>query len=386
MSVIVSKQKILRCLLLPLCFFLALGEVAYSDSNLSTLHILIAIFVLVYISFNLNAISHFLKNKSILIVILTLTLALSELMGPVGFYNANVINLKLIISIFFFYSLASYLKKHPEDFNYILSAFITGIIVLTAMVFLGSDIATTYKGKIVIADENPNSTGARLAVGGLMLSYFILNQKKYNIWILTIQTALLCVITYLTLMGGSRGALGLLFFGFGFMVFFSKLSRKTKTLSLALLIYLLFLVIGYLTSIEGQIGEKWAAAMDGDTAGRTDLWEVALTLFIDNPLFGVGESGFFNLMMNHFGSFKDAHNVFIYLLAAGGIASFGLYSIFLFFLCKQAYDAKAWDNGLRITLLIGAILLAVKSGGALTYLLLWFLYALIDGIPARNVK
>lgn len=384
MNSIISKQQLLRFLLLPFCCLLAMGKIAYSDNDLSALHILTALFIIFFFILNKNFIFNFMKGKIIFIFLLTFSLSFSELISPTYIHNAKIINLKLIISIFFFLSLSSYLKKYPEDLNLIFLSFIIGLFILITMIFFIPGIGIIQKGKILVIDENPNSTGARLAAGGLMLFYFILNPKKHNLILLNIQIIILCAIVYLTIMGGSRGALIVLFLGFGLMVLFSKLSKKTKIILLSSFIFLILSAIGYLTNLEGDIGEKWSAALDGDMAGRTDIWTISLMLFMDNPLFGVGESGFLNLMLNQFGSFKDSHNVFVYLLATGGLIAFILYLTFLLLLFIKAYHKKSQDKGLRIVLLISAIFLAAKSGGALTYLLLWFLYAIIDGTSAKK--
>lgn len=379
MNLTVSKQQALRWLLLPFCSLLAMGKIAYSDSSISALYVTAALFILFFFILHIKFIVDILKGKSAIILILVLTLSFSELISTTYANNSEIINIKLIISIFFFLSLSSYLKKYPEDLNFIFKSYILGLAILIIMIFFIPGIGIIHKGKILIIDENPNSTGARLAIGGLMLSNFILNQRTKNIILLTIKITILLSILYLIIMGGSRGALILFFICFGLMIFLSNLNKQLKITFLSSLTVLIFSAIGYLTSIEGDIGEKWSSALSGDTAGRTDIWATNIMIFMDNPLFGVGESGFLNAMLYNFGSYKDSHNVFIYLLTSGGIIAFILYTTFLLLLLKNAYLIKNEDNGLRIVLLISAIFLASKTGGALTYLILWFLYAIIDG-------
>lgn len=366
-----------RLIILLLAFFLGLGKIAYSSEGLSIVPVLVVVFIM--LSFlNINKVAiNFLNIKSILLFLLVITLGISEVVNFNILYSIDLINFKLIIAILFFIILTDYLTRDKGFRDIMFLSFSLGVIVLLIISLIFSDIGYYYKGKYMIVDENPNSTGTRFALAAVFLCYFVLDGIKNKLY-LVFSLALFLILTYFTILTGSRGSLIFLIVSSLILVFYSENTLLFKMLIITSSIILSLIGFGLLLNMEGDIGQKWSLAAEGDLAGRNMIWDVALNIFYDNPFMGVGHSQYLYYMESAIGSAKDAHNLFVFLLATGGIVAFTLYNLFFLYLLNKAIKARHYDRGLRLALWLCILILALKTGGALVYLVLWFLYAIID--------
>ena len=119
-----------------------------------------------------------------------------------------------------------------------------------------------------------------------------------------------------------------------------------------------------------------ATVESGEDAGRRELNREAIQIFKDKPLLGVGVQRFQNEMILRFNEERTVHNLYLYILAVSGIVGLICFGLFLFHLSKDSYAIRK-GTSLAITLLIYVFFLAYKTGGALTYMLMWYVFGVI---------
>jgi len=113
---------------------------------------------------------------------------------------------------------------------------------------------------------------------------------------------------------------------------------------------------------------------------RQDIWANALSIWSEQP-FGVGEKGYLDEMVRRYSMTWDTHNLFIYILVTGGIQSLILFFIYILILLKKAYKNLKDGSTFPFIAFIVILLIAAKTGGVLTYLIMWYYFAVIDAWP-----
>jgi O-antigen ligase len=204
--------------------------------------------------------------------------------------------------------------------------------------------------------------------GGITLSFlfgnFLKRDKKV---LLAIAFTLMGVATVLT---SSRGGLiGFLTVVLLLSVFKISLCRDSKTrkrditsenllrtLGLpAATGALLLLVLGVVLFVGGESSLLRGIGLvlpDSDiTTGRSYFWSIALKMFIDHPLLGVGWDAFgvaFTPYDTQNGYFRveQAHNEYLQVLAEGGIPGFLCLSGFIYLLSRQSLKTIAGSSGI----------------------------------------
>lgn len=365
-----------RLIILLLAFFLGLGKVAYSADGLSVVPLLVVVFIVVSLYDINKLVPSFLSIKTILLFLLAFSLSVSELLGYNLLYTNGIVNFKLIVAILFFIVFNDYLNKDGKFKDIIFLSFAFGVVALLLISLYFPSIGYYYKGKYMIVDENPNSTGTRFALAAVFFCYFMLRGLKSKSFLFLFLLSFL-ILAYFTILTGSRGSLIFLIISSLILIIYSQRGYSFKITAVISSTILVLFGFGWLLGMEGDIGQKWGLAAEGDMAGRSDIWEIALNIFYNNPIMGTGYSQYLYIMDSAIGNAKDAHNLFVFLLATGGVVAFIIFGIFFSSLLYNAIRSRQFDQGLRLSLWLCALILALKTGGALVYLVLWFLYAVI---------
>jgi len=373
-----------KFIVLLFSFFLAFGK--YDPFGTQGLYLdVVLVIVILTIGLSTNVINHIhLFRKQIIllsgisIVLLICSLIYGQVYSSYGFFN-----FKYLSAIIIFWFLSYYFKIHQKERYYSLLLFAVASSIIAAFYQLGyfDNVIHFDKGRLIIFEENPNSFSSRMAIAFLINVYMIvfnpLNLKKVRYVLLFTLPSLFLVIVD----AGSKGSFFALLFGVALMLFLKRTDFVYKVVLIALIgLVGLFLVQDLQDTVllerlseEQGLGEREA------------IWSNALSIFSDYP-FGVGESGFFLEMGLRYSKPIDAHNLFIYLLATGGFISLILFLLFLRTLYfKSYYLLKRKGDVFFLAIFLFIIFLASKTGGVFTYLVMWYLFAIINSIGQRKV-
>ena len=176
-----------------------------------------------------------------------------------------------------------------------------------------------------------NHYGAFLShFGVFFLGLYFYTKEKYkkNIYLATFVLSITALMfTY------SRGAYMAILGAFSFF--------SLKKRGLIILVVILFFSWQFVlpTSVVDRIGmtEESPGQLDNSSSGRIVLWKLAIELFNQNPIFGVGYDGFGMNVPK--GELTDTHNYYLLMLCEQGIIGFILFIITII---------KSFHSGLRL--------------------------------------
>jgi O-antigen ligase len=291
----------------------------------------------------------------------------------------SIFNIKFLICIVLFGVLAYTFKNNLKLCFQSLMVFSISCASLALFSYFGL-LGNSYEvinDRALLFGENPNSTSTRMALALLYFFYILiqdpLKYRKLRYLVLMAFFPLLMAIV----LSGSRGSLFSLIIGIVILVMFSKIKKYTKVFLACLMLIGFFFIINYLSDNGIKLDRFNSFIEEGNTGGRQEIWLVAMDIFYDYPFFGAGEAGYFDEILHRYLVAIDTHNLFIYLLVCGGIFSFLLFVWFMIILFKNVIVNYKNKEVLPLIFFCFIILLAAKTGGVLTYLIMWYLFAII---------
>ena len=190
----------------------------------------------------------------------------------------------------------------------------------------------------------------------------------------------------LLMAGGSRGSI---IIAFACILCYLFLRPKANIVNITFIGICLgiFLLIGSQLIIENNqdftVIERLISMREGNDGGRDLLMDRSLDVYLSNSLlFGSGTIEYVRDMKTTFNEERVVHNLFVYLLPVSGMVGSLLFYLFFFGLLKRCIKYRKRDI-LPSILFLFMFLLAYKTGGILTYLLMWYIWASIISITTK---
>lgn len=327
------------------------------------------------------------------VVIFIIVLFFSTLINDIndfGFSNV-IFFFKLIVGVAYCYVFP---KVYVNKLNYIYYGFI--IFTLTCVIiavlslggFLGGHALINHGGRMWLFGENPNSTGGRMALSIFFILFIVVeNPLLFNKWR---YLFLLFIIPLFILLlgGGSRGSLIIL----AVVSLFFLLFRKTQYLTNKIFMIAVFCcssIYAFNTILsensEYSIAERMASTIDsGNDAGRKELNQKSLNILMEhNVLWGTGSIRYTNELLRKYNEERVSHNLYIYILSVSGLIGISLFLFFIWGMLEKCL-IQLKRNIFPFCLLIFMLLIAYKTGGVLTYLLMWFVFATVITLTLSN--
>lgn len=377
---------ITELILYLLSFALAYGTV--NPFSISTTEekradsIFITLFTVLFIvSFglsSLNKLNSRLEKFLTPLLFLSFTLLLSDI-----FYDINNANyffvFKLFVAVIAFFALSMFMSDKPYAIRN--SLIIYALSCLSIIVAAYSHLIDAFiyfnNGRLWIFGENPNSTSSRMVVAFLIFLYYASQGSFKKIAKFAFYGASLLLLYYI-IQSGSRGSLiaSLL----GLMVLFSVSGMRRTSKILLVVISVLFSVF-LLPSLESNADVGMFERMDELSEGnvRQKLIYNAVTIAIDYPIIGCGNSGYLQEKVKRGMETLDSHNLLASVLVMSGIVGLTSLLIFLWKVFIISWKIRK-RNILGITLFLSMLFLAFKTGGVLTFMLMWYIYAVTIAI------
>ncbi|WP_353150639.1 O-antigen ligase family protein [Flavobacterium sp.] len=319
------------------------------------------------------------KYVRILLYLYVLMLVLNML-NYVGINKVSVFNFTLFQNILLYWLIASDIKKQNIQVNSILLYFIVSIVFMSILLLFGIGIGQEFEEnvtRITFFGNNPNTVGVLAGLAIAFSLYFILNpsktfQKKGLLVLIVIPS-----FVNLIILSGSRGALISTVIVVLFMFIMKKSTFIKKIIFIGLLVVISNYLIDKVKESDLMFTRLTESLEKGSTAGRSDIWEDVIELWKNRPLLGYGATGFETEMIIIYGSGKDAHNLFLYILVTSGLIGLCIFLYFIILHMKRAINSFIKGDVLIMVLLIFYLTTVLKSGGAINNKLMWLLLAII---------
>jgi O-antigen ligase len=247
--------------------------------------------------------------------------------------------------------------------------------VLLALLF-SLDVGIDYdavSNRYSIFGDNANNIGIRMSISLIIIPVAII-QNAPGLGKLRYMLLLGIPLIFNTMIAtGSRVSFLAFFFSYiAFLVLFKSENKLVKPIvSLVGMIILVYILTVVLKS-EEIIHRLILSFREGDLSERDMVWKSIMPIWISNPLFGVGKTGYEYITLNTIGRVISPHNVLLEVLCLTGITGLVLYLSFLYRITRMSYLTFTYNRQLMpllllipiFGLLLSAQLLQVKIGWA----------------------
>jgi O-antigen ligase len=318
-----------------------------------------------------------------LFLILFILFIASVFYGYTGF-DGKAFNFKFLLAILVYVLLSAFFENDMKSMLLALLFFSIGAALLSVLYSFNllAEGLLIRNGRLIFLGENPNSLSVRISLSVFILVWLALNNPFHiNRFKRLIFLAPTPFMLALIIASGSKGSFVLCLLSVFGLLFISKnITKKIKFVLILIFVISAFLSLDFLLT-----SNLYLRFLESEfTSGRTDIWVEALEIFYSNP-FGVGEDGYFQEIQKLTGTSIDTHNLFVYLLVTGGFISLALFIYFYFTLLKKAVKSyKINREPLFFVIWISMFLVLNKTGGVLTYLVMWFFLAMINNFNATK--
>lgn len=360
---------------------LASGNIEDSANNSSPVALLIQGLFIASL-FTVKATSTFLKTEFRLLCMFGLICVFSSIL-----FSQKTLDLsfsmsiiKLLLCIVLFYKLPQLLIRDPKWLIYSLLAFSITCTIIATLFSLGllDSYVLWSKGRAYIFYENPNSTSTRMVFAFMFIMYLVFQDPLYWGRMRLCCSVLILPLLYSIIASGSRGSFIVLIVCFGLYLLMMPSRKPVHKFGVIIISVLIALsVIMKISESENfSLMERISESIEkNDDAGRTQLSAAALDIFLNHPIIGVGSVEFTRLMDVNYGFRLTVHNLYWYIAATSGIVGLILFGLFVWNMLKRTWNIRH-QNPLGFVLLIGMLLIASKTGGALSYMTMWYIFAL----------
>ncbi|MEM8499275.1 MAG: O-antigen ligase family protein [Pseudomonadota bacterium] len=244
---------------------------------------------------------------------------------------------------FVFLLIADLFVSNQSDVDDLLKAYVIGTLILAAIIFvsflLGSvdsnPFATAELGRYSLAGADPNIKAMQMNIGiAIILGHAVMSTNRaanfamVGLLILAIvltgsRTGFLCMVAIITIfifyqVSFRQALLQWIIVAVCFTAVYSLWDFRNSSIDL--------------TRFENMVED----GVDTDLAGREYIWPKVLTVFIDNPVAGLGYGTFAAYHSDKHGSDQDAHNTHLNFLAETGLIGY------ILFLCVYGLIPKYW--------------------------------------------
>ena len=324
--------------------------------------------------FKHNEFKRFLIPALVFFIILTIMSIINyNIKSETHWFNASVFQCLLL----FILVLAHLSKRTPQIAINVLLSFMFGSILLTILYSFGLGIDFTHDKRIIVFGSGLNGLGFLIAVGILLLlSTIFENQLNFGRqrYLLFLLIPLMLKLIAET---GSRGAVISLSVGWLLFVFLLKMKKTFKLLFIIVALASTFYAGQYMLKSDVFRSRIIRTIEIGDTSQRIEIWSSIFPIFIENPIFGVGETGYHDNIPKIFGKNVSPHNVFLEVLIYTGILGFTFFVFLLYKIYfKSHYLFRTYNFSLPLILFV-MILTLFMNGQGLFIKIVWLFFAVI---------
>lgn len=324
----------------------------------------------------------------LLLIAFLIVVVLSSILYDINTWHSHIeFFLKLFIAELSFVVLFLYFYHYKQCLVISMKLYMATCIVIITLYFLGALDNYSYisNGRLVIFGENSNSFSARISLAFIFVLYFI-KQNESKTFIIKWGLIVSCVLLYAYIfLSGSRGS----FIAVSLCVCFVFVEYVKKHI-FALLFLLVVLGMGHyfisntVAYVDSNYSmfERLEELKEGNE--RSKLMKYAVDIYLDNPVWGCGVNGYEQEKRLRGYSTKDSHCIATSILAISGFVGISLFSIYIFCLLRE--NRKKTANVMPFLITIFMLFISLKTGGVLTYMLMWYTYGVSLALSYSNPK
>lgn len=375
-------EKIKAISLYLFSFFLAFGKFDPFGTNGLYFDILTAATIgIVLITSNVVKEWRKYKNQLIPLFLIGIILFFTGLLYGPTIFEKSLFNFKYFAAIIVFWTMSIIFESDKIRINSILLFSIScGVLALLYHFQFFAGVAEIHNGRLNIFGENPNSISTRMALAFIVIFYYVIENPLRSSKIRFVVLVFLPYLLLFVIETASRGSFLIMLLGAAVILLFSKVHKSVKLA----IVFFAFGLGAYFSFLLYDSGLYERFQEDDVSGGRERIWANAINIFYENPI-GVGEAGYTNEMFQRFSTTQDTHNLFLYILITGGVASLILYFVFLWQIFFKAFHALKINKVLNMTLFIFMLLLSAKTGGVITYLIMWYFFAVVNSFSYKKL-
>lgn len=297
-------------------------------------------------------------------------------------FSDLVFNQPIFLNILVFWLMINHIKKDYLLLEKAMLSFALGTIVMTLFFILGIGVNYEY-GRVSIFGDNQNTIGLKASAALIILVLAIVQNRLQWGWYRFLLLIPLPFIMRLMADTGSRVSVisFILSFAVGIILF------KTGSVRSKILIFsggiVLFIVIGFYLMQSEVLTERLLETTEtGNMGGRDHIWKAIFPIIKENPIFGVGNTGynFYNII--NFGVTESPHNVILEVLCYTGLVGLTIFLVFLYQTFIRGYRSYLKNGWLLPLLLISPVMGMILSGQILYTKMGWIIFAFIVGSSA----
>ena len=295
-------------------------------------------------------------------------------------------NITLFQNIFLFWFLVNHVRKDYLILEKGMIFFALGSITIAIMYILGFGVEYSL-GRLIMFGENQNMLGIKMCLGLIILLLSVV-QDKVQIgrirYLFLIPIPLFVNLLFAT---GSRVA----FIAFILSVLAGIVLLKTKNYSGKIVTIVIGIVIitilGILVMQTAVLRDRLLeSAQEGNLSGRENIWRNLLLLIKENPVFGVGQTGYDYFTLITFGKERSPHNVILEVICLTGFVGLLIYISFLYKVFLRGYQIYRKSGLLLPILLAIPVLGLLLSAQILLVKVGWIIFAYMVGSTAIKTR
>lgn len=306
----------------------------------------------------------------------------NEMNGP------PILNMSIFWCIVLYYVLLihQYVDKNPLD--YCLIGIAIGCIIVAVCFVLGYQV-DIRNGRKVIFNENANAIGIFQGIGAIVIlnkfiikDFFHLKFFKW-LWILVFVPIMMLVMA-----SGSRTAFVIIVMALvGTILLYPTTKTYLKILVLLIgFIGLYFLAENFINTDSVLLERLMTTVDDGDSSGRDELFNRLMPAIFENPILGVGDTGYVSVSRQYLGIVHigenviygaSPHNVFMEVFLLTGICGFVIMVTFWLWEFKNGWYKYKKESEPIFALLIFPVLACLLSSQLLAIKWAYIIYAIV---------
>jgi len=319
------------------------------------------------------------KNPFLLSILFFFALLTVVSLLNINSISSDFFDFTIFQNIFLFWLLINNERKDHFVLEKGMLSFALGSIILALLFCTG--IGIEYEdGRVGIFGDNPNVISLRMCISLVILILAIV-QNRLKLGRLRYLLILPIPIMF-QLMIETASRVGII--SFSLVLIIGVVLFKTKNVFSKIAVFagggiVIIFLFKYIMKSEIVVRRLLSSYEQVDLAGRDVIWQRLLPLFENNPIIGVGKTGYAYFTQINFGFQVSPHNVILEVLFYTGIVGLLIYLYFLYRILKGGYQYYKAAGYLLPLLLLVPVMGMLISGQILYTKIGWIIYAYIVG-------